>query len=51
MTIKELCDEAQEIIQNAYAAYCAREITWAQYVEVRDATLRDMGARAEVVVE
>lgn len=51
MTINDLCSEAQEIIQNAYAAYLAREITWAQYVEVRDNTLRDMGARAELYAE
>jgi hypothetical protein len=47
--IKELTDEATEIITNAHAAEAAGEITREQRIEVIQALLADVAERVEVV--
>jgi len=45
--MKELCDEAIEILRNLWAAFMLEEIDEDTYRELRNATLLDVAERAE----
>ena len=50
-TIKELTDEAHEILSNARQAWINKEITDEQFDEVKRNLLRDVAFRAEILTE
>lgn len=46
-----MIQEAEEIIRNAYQAYKLEEITYEQYLSVRDETLRYLAVMYELINE
>lgn len=45
--MKELCKEALEILRNLWTSFQMEEISEDTYVELRNATLRDVAEQAE----
>lgn len=45
--MKELCDEALEILRNLWTAFQMEEISEDTYTELRNATLQDVAEQAE----
>lgn len=45
--MKELCDEALEILRNLWTSFQMEEISEDVYTELRNATLRDVAEQAE----
>lgn len=46
--MKELCDEAIEILRNLWTDFMLEEIDEDTYTELRNATLLDVAERAEI---
>ena len=46
--MKELCDEATEILGNLWAAFMLEEIDEDTYRELRNSTLLDVAEQAEI---
>lgn len=45
--MKELCDEALEILHNLWTAFQTEEISEDTYTELRNVTLQDVAEQAE----
>jgi len=49
--MKELVDEAKDILTNMYRAMMREEITQDNYIELRNAVLLDIAYQAEILTE
>lgn len=49
--IRELIDEAEEILIHKREAYEKGELTYEQYIDLRNQTLQDVGYQLEIITE